>query len=84
MKFTLQKTWFVFNSQVKTFVDYLDRDGIFVMRMLAINADTITATDFLYALFENFKNKKLISNTPGADDTDGKMADTTFKRKFAK
>ncbi|ESO01359.1 hypothetical protein HELRODRAFT_100634 [Helobdella robusta] len=49
-----------FRKQVKQFVDYLNRDGVFVVKLLAINADTITASDFVYALFTNFRNKNVI------------------------
>lgn len=50
------------NKRVKQFVDYLGKDGVFVARMIAMNADTITASDFVYALFKNFKNKKWINS----------------------
>jgi len=38
---------------------YLSHDGIFVLRLLAHNTSTVTATEFVTALWDNIKDKRM-------------------------
>ena len=38
---------------------YLDQDGVFVLRLVAHNASTITVTELVGSLWDNYKNKLL-------------------------
>jgi len=44
---------------------YLSHDGVFVLRLLAHNTSTVTATEFVTSLWDNFKNKSM---TQSSDD----------------
>jgi len=47
---------------------YLDQDGVFVLRLVAHNASTITVTELVGSLWDNYKNKLL--------DKDGDVEDS--------
>ena len=50
-------------TKVNEFIDkYLREDGVFILRLMAQNTSTITATEFIASLWENFKNKPLASD----------------------
>jgi len=38
---------------------YLNQDGVFVLRLLAHNTSTVTATEFVTALWDNYKDKQM-------------------------
>lgn len=38
---------------------YLSQDGVFVLRLLAHNTSTVTATEFVTALWDNYKDKRM-------------------------
>ena len=38
---------------------YLSQDGVFVLRLLAHNTSTVTATEFVTALWDNYKDKQM-------------------------
>ena len=38
---------------------YLCQDGVFVLRLLAHNTSTVTATEFVTALWDNYKDKQM-------------------------
>ena len=40
---------------------YLGEDGVFILRLVAHNTNTITVTEFVDALWDNFKNKPMVS-----------------------
>ena len=42
---------------------YLSQDGVFVLRLLAHNTSTVTATEFVTALWDNFKDKWMTQRT---------------------
>ena len=44
--------------------DYLSQDGVFVLRLLAHNTSTVTATEFITALWDNFKVKRMTTRRP--------------------
>jgi len=48
--------------------DYLKHDGVFILRLIGHNADAITVTEFINALYQN--NKKT-SHVSTLDQTDG-------------
>jgi len=37
---------------------YLDQDGVFVLRLVAHNASTVTVTELIGSLWQNYKNKQ--------------------------
>ena len=45
---------------------YLGQDGVFVLRLLAHNTSTVTATEFVTALWDNYKDKGLTQNNGDA------------------
>jgi len=40
---------------------YLGEDGVFILRLVAHNTNTITVTEFVEALWDNFKDKPMLS-----------------------
>jgi hypothetical protein len=42
--------------------DYLGEDGVFVMRLIAHNTNTLTVTNFMSSLWENFKKKSWVDS----------------------
>ena len=49
---------------VSHFIDnYLRMDGVFVLRIMALNSGDIIATDTINQLWNNFRNKKSIINS---------------------
>jgi len=51
----------------KRFVhQYLGEDGVFILRLVAHNTNTITVTEFVDALWDNFKKKQMV----GQDEVD--------------
>jgi len=41
---------------------YLCQDGVFVLRLLAHNTSTVTATEFVTALWDNYKDKHMTTS----------------------
>lgn len=53
--------------KAKLFVNrYLCKDGVFVLRLLAHNSSTVTATEFVTALWDNFKDKNITQSNGDA------------------
>ena len=49
---------------------YLSQDGVFILRLLAHNTSTVTATEFVTALWDNFKDKHFMTRSDGDAVTD--------------
>jgi len=47
---------------------YLSQDGVFVLRLLAHNTSTVTATEFVTALWDNYKDKRMTQSNDDATD----------------
>jgi len=47
---------------------YLGEDGVFILRLVAHNTNTVTVTEFVEALWDNFKDKPMVGR--GGDQTD--------------
>jgi len=45
---------------------YLCQDGVFVLRLLAHNTSTVTATEFVTALWDNYKDKQMARQSTSA------------------
>jgi len=54
---------------VRQFVHrYLGEDGVFILRLVAHNTNTITVTEFVDALWDNYKKKPTVSRGHRHDD----------------
>jgi len=53
-------------KKVPNFVEkYLKQDGVFVLRLVGHNTNAITVTEFVCSLWDNWKNKDLVSDKAG-------------------
>lgn len=50
--------------------EYLGEDGVFILRLVAHNTNTITVTEFVVALWENFIKKPRVAKGDRTDDVD--------------
>jgi len=56
---------------VRKFVHgYLGEDGVFILRLVAHNTNTVTVTEFVDALWDNFKKKPTIVRGERHDEVD--------------
>jgi len=49
----------------KFVVDYLGQDGVFILRLVGHNTNALTVTEFVCALWENYRSKSLVDKSVG-------------------